>query len=301
MRCSNTNKWLPLFSLTLLGTVGTTAYANPIAASYTVTDLGVVPSTASSPQFSTDANGNGVVLATNGTTSYPFPQTLSGTSMSTPANFPLLDPVPSSTSGTFSTYSSVQGVTLYPNGIDHGDRFRRRRCEAGQQSSWNRLDAYYVMQNPDGSWGQPIAVASSGTQYGASASFLNMESGFSVSLSKSGNILIGNTNQSAGYPMNEASVYNMSTQTTTDLATIPYLVSNNYSNLRAIAIDDDGRILVEALHQTSSTASEDFLLLTPAGLSPDPLPIPEPSTLAVMTLAVAAFGIHRTLERRQRA
>ncbi len=196
MRCSKTNKWLPLFSLTLLGAVATTAYADPIAATYTVTDLGVVPSTASSPQFSTDANGNGTVLASNGT-AYPFPQTFTGTSMSTPANFPLLDPVPSSTSGTFSTYSSVQGVALYPNGIAMATDSVGVSAQP-QEASWNRLDAYYVTQNPDGSWGQPVAVASSGTQYGASASFLNMESGFSVSLSKSGNILIGNTNQSLG-------------------------------------------------------------------------------------------------------
>jgi hypothetical protein len=44
----------------------------------------------------------------------------------------------------------------------------------------------------------------------------------------------------------------------------------------------------------------DTLLLTPVGLSSDPLQVPEPGSLAVMALAMAAFAGQSIREHRRR-
>ena len=88
-----------------------------------------------------------------------------------------------------------------------------------------------------------------------------------VSVSQSGNIL-ESTYQIPGTNVgNSVSVYNINTQMTTDLSTLPALMNNGYSSLVGLAIDDDGRILLEADHQTASGGSNDLVLLTPAGIS----------------------------------
>jgi hypothetical protein len=102
----------------------------------------------------------------------------------------------------------------------------------------------------------------------------------------------------ASYPLNNAVMYDINTHTPTNLSTLPALAS--YLNLLPVAIDDLGRILVEA--SPVAGGPEQALLLTPAGVSSDPLavPAPEPGSFAVMMLAMATFAWKGIRERRRR-
>jgi hypothetical protein len=110
---------------------------------------------------------------------------------------------------------------------------------------------------------------------------------------KSGDILVGTQSPENDTETNYT-VFNIYNKTSTDLSALPALVNYGYSNFRVLSMDADGRILMLASNQTT-LEGDDLLLLTPAGLSSDPIPMnaPEPGSLAVMALAVAAFALHR--------
>jgi hypothetical protein len=95
----------------------------------------------------------------------------------------------------------------------------------------------------------------------------------------------------------------MNSHTLIDLSA--QLITLGYSNVNPIALDDDGRILLSAISFSPSMnhLTTDSLLLTPDGLSSDPLeiPAPEPGTLAVALLAIAGFVAHRFREHRRAA
>ncbi len=281
--------------LFLFGAVVSTARADAIPPSYTITDLG------SGIAFTNNPIANGVVTALNGQTSYAFPQTFTGTTIATPANFPLLDPVPTGSNGT--GYSSVPYITLYPNGIAIATDQVGFNANLNGSQSWQGADIYYVHRNPDGSWGQPVELISATKNYGAPLGYV---SNVSAVLSQSGNVLESTLMVSGTGVGNSAAVYNINTQTLTNLSTLPALVDNGYSNIRGLAIDDDGRILVWANHQPSNKSTvetEDLVLLTPSGVSSNPLPAaaPEPGAWMVMALAMAGLAAHRVRERRHRS
>jgi hypothetical protein len=301
VRCSNFQaSFRLLMAITLIVAMVSTVHAEPIPPTYSVADLG-----SGSATYSKDASGNGIVIAPDGRTAYAFPQTFTGTSISTPTSFPILDPVPSGLPATQPGYtafgySNVQGVTLYPNGIATATDLVGYSSQPG--SSWDRHDLYYVPRNPDGSWGQPVAILQglpvTGQVIGGNTSTI-------LGLSKTGNILMSESGYGPTGYVNSASVFNINTQTSTNLTTFPILVNNNYSNIQAIAIDDQGRILVDATHPGNSPSqpyTEDTLLLTPSGVTSDPiiLSTPEPGSWAVMAIAVAAFAAHRARGRRRR-
>jgi hypothetical protein len=272
-----------------------TANADPIPPTYTVTDLG------SGTAFTNNPISNGIVTSLNGQTAYAFPQTFTGTTISTPANFPLLDPVPMGSNGT--GYSSVPYMTLYPNGIAIATDQIGFNANLNGSQSWQGADIYYVQRNPDGSWGQPVALISATKNYGAP---LDYRPNVSAVLSQSGYVLESTLMVPGTGVGNSAAIYNIYTHTYTDLSTLPALVNNGYSNIRGLAIDDDGRVLVWATHlsQNQTTlATDDLLLLTPAGVSSDPLPMaaPEPGAWMVMTLAMAGFAAQRVREHRHRS
>jgi len=281
----------------LLLAVVSTAQADAIPPTYTVTDLG------SGTAFTYNPISNGVVTTTNGQTAYAFPQTFTGTTISTPANFPLLDPVPVGSNGT--GYSNVNYVTLYPNGVAIAvDRFGFNANLNGS-ASWQQADIYYAQRNSDGSWGQPVALFSATKNYGAPITYVPNASAV---LSQSGNVLESTLQIPSTGIGNSASIYNISTHAYTNLSTLPALVNNGYSNIRGLAIDDDGRVLVWATHQSpnqsqSTLDTDDLVLLTPSGVSSNPLPMtaPEPGAWMVMTLAIAGFAVHRARERRRRS
>ena len=74
---------------------------------------------------------------------------------------------------------------------------------------------------------------------------------------------------------------------------IASLLPTGWSSYFPIALDDQGRILTTAYSITNEVISTDVFLLTPAGLSSAPIPAPEPSTFAILTLAGVGLMIHR--------
>jgi MYXO-CTERM domain-containing protein len=272
-----------MMAISLLGSAVSAARADALTPSYTVTDLG-----SQGGGLSTDANGNTIVINASGQTVSPFPQTFASTWVSLPAlaTLPLLDPVPTGSSNS-QGYSRVFSAVLYPNGS-------AIVTDIVGAINWQRYDLYYVPRNPDGSWGQPVGLLESTTNMGPPIGTL---SNVSATLSKSGDILETTLDLPVTSVGNIVGVYNINKQTYTDLSTLPALVNNGYSNLMGAQIDDDGRILVWADHQSGSQYTEDLLLLTPIGISS----VPEPGSWAVMALAMAAFAAHRVRERRRRS
>ena len=264
--------------LVILGVAVTAAQADPITIpGYTVTDL-----SAGTPTFSTDANGNGVLNAPNGQV-YAFPQTPN--TVLTPgqgiiANLPQLEKPPSDFSEDGGNpaydYSYTRSAIMNPNGIVAAMNL------AGVTGHEYTEGEYILERNPDGTWGQPVLAYSSNTLYQGLAGGFNL-----VGFSKTNEILIQND---SGSNLNQALVYNFNTHTLTDLFSLFSSAELGYVGLGALAIDDDGRILLQAqlFNPNVGFMTPTNLLLTPDGLSADPLqvPAPEPATLYLGLLAL---------------
>ncbi len=156
--------------------------------------------------------------------------------------------------------------------------------------------AYYVQHHADGSWGEPVTILQA---YGQAAAGNVQEALAIVGISSTNQALINNL---VGDPEHSptALLYNLNTQSTTDLGSL--LQSAGYWEPKGLAIDADGRILLAAVKPGyGSGFGPTNLLLTPDGLSPDPIevPVPEPGTLAVMLVAIGGFVTHRLRERRR--
>jgi hypothetical protein len=279
------------------------ARADAIQPSYAVTDLGT-----GNPTFSTDAAGNGIVIAPDGHTAYPFSQTSTGTPIPGSAWSSLpVPPLTPSGDPYLTLSSSALNVMLYPNGVAVAiDEINAAQSGGG---GWQQYEPYYVQRNPDGSWGQPVVIMPGPTHWGAPTGDMP---GFVHWLDKSGDILVGQPDQIITSQWSYT-LYNMNTKSSTALSTLPALVDNGYSllskyvqfpaNLRVLSMDEEGRILLQATHfanpsDINSQTREDLLLLTPAGVSTGPIAsAPEPGSLAVMALAMAAFAAHRARKR----
>lgn len=279
------------------------AGADPIQPSYTLTVLGT--GSPPIPNLVTAPNGNQVVLAPDGRTAYPFPQTFTGTSLSPSAvsSLPLAQPAPPSSAG-FQGWSFPFSADVYPNGtilgLDHTGLYTD-----------NYFTLFTLHANPDGTWGQPTVLLK-GPAWPTEAGFENGP-GIGYELSKSGTLL-EYTNTTLGGPgtHSDYQITNINHPAQAlNLANLPVLLNNGY-NLSATnyaygAIDDQGRILLTAnhysnIHDPNSYDGEAELLLTPAGVSSDPIVMnaPEPGSLAVMALAAAGFAIVRIRGRRRR-
>jgi len=284
----------------LLVAATSAAHADPITSDgYTITDLG--PGT---PTFSTDSNGNGIVIAPNGQVSYSFPQT-PNTAL-TPgqgimANFPQLPTHPGD--GDYGDpaydFNRVTSAIMNSNGLVAATN------QAGVAGHLYTGSAFAIQYNADGSWGQPLFFFTSGPLMDGSGG--NGNGFFVVGLSKSNEILIYNPfNWSVGSATTTSSaiVYSANTNTTTDLVKVLSALSGSLSNVQPLAIDDQGRIVLTAqTYNPNAPESSAFqqinFLLTPEGVSSDPIAmtVPEPSTLALMLLAIAGYAIRRARRR----
>ncbi len=274
-----------------VGTAYSTARADPITVqAYTVTDLGAGP-----PTFSTDASGNGLVIAPGGNTAYAFPQTVSS-SGGVLANIPLIDPAPTYSPDTYgnpaNAFAYIQSAVMNANGIAAVLEV------TGVNGHWYAGDAYYVQEKANGSWGAPVRMFSGLTDFDGSA-LPNHASAQQLGISIAG---INNLNQVLGFaqygPNSWQSgpfVYNINTQTSIQLGNL----NGNYLNVQPIAIADNGQLLLQG--ESVATGGPDHtLLLTPDGVSPNPLTVaPEPAAWAVMALAAAAFALGQHRERRR--
>jgi hypothetical protein len=273
----------------LLILAASVAHSDAIQPTYTVTDLGM---RASQPVSNPGANG--VVIAADGKAAYAFPQTVTGTSLSYPypAGFPVPEAAPPTYGSSYPNSGSAMNVATYPNGLTVA-------IDAVVQNdggtSWQRYDPYYVQRNPDGSWGQPVLLAQGNSHYGSPT---GGSPGVQFWVDKSGDVLIGVQNDFS--PLQSTyTLYNVNTKSSTDISSLPVLANNGFSNLHVLAMDDSGRILAWASRQTSNGFLTDNLLLTPPGVSSDPIAMnaPEPGSLAVMALAAAAYAAYRARKR----
>lgn len=266
------------------------AHADAIQPSYTVTDLGNQNSVA---YPSTGANGT--VTAADGHTTYAFPQTVTGTPLSSPypAGFPVPEAAPTMYGGTFPNSSSAIDATVYPGGLAVAiDDVIQNNGDESQT-----YVPYLVQRNADGSWGAPVVLGSGYEHTGPSIPG-DGSPGVQTWVDKSGNILLGVLSQENPY-QSTYSLYNPSTQSFTNISSLPALVNNGYSDLHVIAMADNGTIFGWALHQTASGGADVDLLLTPPGVSSAPIAMnaPEPGSLAVMALAMAALAARRVRRR----
>jgi hypothetical protein len=290
-----------LLGVAFLGAWGREAWADPL---YTVTNLGTssislltangnaleIDSTLAAAGggngfLTSSANGEGFVAVTNGQTTYPF--TVTPTPVLTPgqgilANFPLGYGVPHEGGGPGQdNFSYIVHPIMNANGLAAAIDI-----VSGVGHSFSDL-VYISQRNADGSWGPPQIIWSSGTTLYDSL-LLGSGDVRTIGITNSNQILLGTTAwTSARRP--DALLYDNNTHSLTDLLSLSPL-SGKYYGLTPIAIDDRGRILL----WTSALASNEeprYLLLTPQGVPLDPINVPEPSSLAVMALAMAGFAL----------
>ncbi len=288
-----------------------TAHADPSPPTYTVTNLGsgnttftaangsVIPFEFAANQenqiLSASANGSPIVSVSNGQTVYPFSLSPETTALNPyQTNIPVPVPVPyggNSSENAKDPFSVALQPIMNANGI----------VVAVNASGVNDLSsdvAYYVQHNPNGSWGSPMIMWSGDwPQYGVAS-----VAGLSVTGLNNLNQVLGQMAHGGvpyqGNNLTDTVLYNINSHTLINLSNSPAV--QGYYVEYPLAIDDQGRILLEVT-QGNNPHIQDTLLLTPDGVSSDPiiLSAPEPGSWAVMALAVAAFAMHRTRERRR--
>jgi hypothetical protein len=303
-----------------------TAQADAITPSYAITDLGSggitattangstialdVGSLASSDpanqQLAAEANGSQITGISNGQATYSFPLT-PATALQPyqgiMVDIPLTEQAPVGAGATFGNPRNAYSDAVAP-ALMNASGIVATIDSVGVygHTGWNSI--YYVQRNPDGTWGSPVAMWRGPVEWqqgpvvgGASITGIN----------KLNQVLGWLQPPDSGDPNHQAVLYDIKTHSLINLATYLMSQSQSYFDVRPIAIDDQGRILLRTGyidgHQTGFSYGPDHtVLLTPDGVSSDPIPLatPEPGSLAVMTLAMAAFAVHRARERRRR-
>jgi hypothetical protein len=286
-----------VMAVIFLGAPVTSARADPLT-TFTLTDLG--PGT---PTFAGDANGNGIVIAGNGRTAYAFqnaqdtslsPQPLLSSHFPLPAQAPIGDP------NTYGNPANAYSTLL--NSITNGNGVYVAIDASGVYGHEGSSDVYYVKQNPDGSWSSPTGMWSGGVQFEGQA---NPGQASIIGLNKLNEVLgtgLGPASNGLGLP--QTYLYNVNSNSLLNLGTLAVLQAGGWNNIQPIAIDDQGRILLQAsLPPGAGSGPEQTLLLTPQGVSSDPLevPAPEPGALALAVVTIAALTLRRIARnRRQR-
>ena len=281
-----------IIAFLILGTLAVSAHADPIAIpGYTVTDLGP-----NIPTFSTDANGNGVLNASNGQI-FAFPQTPStvltpyqGIMATLPSQL-LNAPINNEVEG----YGDV-GYSHVTQAIMNSSGLVAVNVVTGNGGYFDSTEYEYLIQrNPNGTWGQPVLA------YASPQPSSTGDTGFNVvGLSKANEVLIQNGNL---VQYGESLVYNFNTNSLIDLRALLLSAKFPYYGLDSLAIDDVGRILLrdQVTFHGSGPNAFDYLLLTPDDISSTSIEVaaPEPGALAVMVLAMAGLITHRICERRR--
>jgi len=280
----------------LMGGIAATAQADPISPTYTITDLGtgnISLSTASGntiPVSNAYANSP-IVSVSNGQTAYAFPVTPATVlvpGQGAMANFPSIQSAP--VADTLAYGNPNNAFSTVTSAIENANGIVAAMDYAGTNGHDGTGEAYYVQQTGNGTWSAPVGIWGGDTQ-----NFQNLtHGGLSVVGINKLNEILGTMGTNYGPNTTDTVLYNIATHTLTDFTASGILA--NYSDPTPIAIDDQGRILLQATSfSTTAGISEHTLLLTPAGVSSVPVPMsaPEPGSWAVMALAMAGFVAHR--------
>jgi hypothetical protein len=294
-----------LTALLVLGSSAPAVFADPIAG-YTVTNLGSGPITLTTGNGSsvpidfsgsfygnyggsltTITGGAPVVSVSNGEASYSFtftPDTPLAANQGRTSSFPLAIAAPVNDGYTYGNPANAYSYAFGPYLMNsHG--LVAAVDTAGVDGHYTSGTAYTVQQNANGSWGAVTTLWSGGQQV------LPSSTGVSVVGINNLNQILGTTSSIYGNNPAAAVVYDLTTHTLTNLTNVTDAAGNLYQNTVPYAIDDQGRIL---LHGTEwPSGAQDTLLLTPIGQSVDEIPVPEPPSIAVTLLAMAAFAAQR--------
>jgi hypothetical protein len=279
----------------MAATALTAARANVLSQPYSVTNLGAGTAT-----LSTTASGNGIVTGSGGQ-SYLFTPTSDTTltevgGQGPLATFPNDTGAPINDRATYgnpdSAFSHVTTALMNGNGVVAALE------TYGVGGEWTSVGSSAAELNSNGTWTNLGSMPINGAQ----TSYGGYPTNASLTAINDLNQVLGTSTPSGSSSeyTRDTVLFNINTQTFTDLSTAPYLAA--YIQLEPVAIDDQGRILVTAWSIPAPTSVESTLLLTPAGVTSEPLsvPAPEPGALAVMALAAAGFAGHRLRERRNR-
>lgn len=284
-----TLSWLAFAIVVVLGEA---ARADALT-NFTVTDLG-----AGTPTFSTGANG-GIVTVGNGATAYSFlPDT--GTALNAAqvgvSQIPVVAGAPIGDPNTYGDPSLAYSMPVAAT--TNGQGTYVAIDASGVYGHMGSAEVYSVQQNANGSWTNPVALWSGGEQ---SSGMPGTGQASIVGINKLGEVLgSGSLNAvTSSTSLSQPYLYNLNTNTLLDLYSVGALQAGGWNNLVPIAIDDQGRILLEASpNPTSGDGSVHTLLLTPEGVSPDAFSVPEPGTLAMAVMTIAAVAWRRALRRR---
>lgn len=155
-------------------------------------------------------------------------------------------------------------------------------------------DEYYIQQNHDGTWGNPVSMSWAAGY--VSAAGVEPEPTI-TGINRLGEVLglgIG-PSSSSWY---DTLLYSTNTNTLTDLSTL-LPQSGKWLNPLPVAIDEQGRILLQA-SGINNDIPGGLLLLTPDGFSSNPVavPAPEPATLVFGLVTLAALALRQAVGRR---
>lgn len=282
---------LALVAACFLAAPSPTVQADPLT-TFTLSDLG-----SGVPSFANGPNG-GVVIAGNGQATYPF-QISQDTSVATKqllsSHIPTIDAAPVNDPSTYGNPLNAYSTPL--NAITNGQGTYVAIDAYGVNGHMGQAEVYSVQQNPNGTWGTPTALWSGGEQFSGSASAAMASI---TGINKLNEVLgVGSDGSVGGSGLPQTYLYNLNTSSLLDLSTLGVLTSGGWSNIQPIAIDDQGRILLQAMPApTTGLTSEQTLLLTPASVSPDEFAAPEPGTLTLAFVAIAALAARRAVRLR---
>jgi hypothetical protein len=293
-------RYLPvLLGPLLVAAVVSSAHADPLTIQgYTVTNLGT-----GTPMFSTDATGNGILTTASGQVYawQPTNSTVLTQAQIQAGNYPF---GPNPYAHDLMTYGNpANAYQMVVSAIENSNGIVAASIASGVSGHYGDTGVVPVQVGSNGTWN----VLPGAEGWSSNEQFLGTPatvSGLVVGLNNLNEIL-GNMGVD---PLRDITtdpvVYNVGSNALTDLATLfSANPQNTFGNLQAISLDAEGRILLSAAESNPQTgfAAVD-LLLTPTGLSPDPLevPAPEPGTLAIAVLAIAGVAAHQLRERRRR-
>jgi hypothetical protein len=291
VRCFNLRSSLLVLSISFLVVLVGPVQADPLT-TFTLTDLG--PGT---PTFATGANGDGIVIAGNGQTAYSFQMTQDASlteKQLLSGNVPVAVAAPVSDPETYGNPANAYSVPF--SASTNGQGTLVVVGAYGVYGHGGQSDVYAVQQNPNGTWGTPTELWSGDVQYSGQPG-----PGFTsiTGINKLNEVLgVGSGIVPYGPLTPVAYLYNLNTNSVLNLLSLNVIAAGGWSDLQPIAIDNQGRILLEASPSpTSGQTSEQFLLLTPEGVSSTPLqvPAPEPGPLALAVLTMGGLALRRAV------